>query len=126
MVGVPGVYYCGNHGLNMILEDGQESNYPLPAGLSDQVQRLVARLTGECGHHGAWVEDKGAVLTYHYRAVPEDLRQPLVARAREIILEAGMKCQEAKCALESKPKVTYLFVLLVNLARVKSSIASKD
>ena len=51
---------------------------------------------------GAWVENKGILLTYHFRNVAVDKREPLVARARELILEAGFKIGNAHCALEVK------------------------
>ncbi len=40
---------------------------------------------------GAWVENKGVLLTYHYREVSSEKRQVLVPRAQEIISECGFK-----------------------------------
>ena len=40
---------------------------------------------------GAWVENKGVLLTYHYREVPVEKRSNLVDRARELIAKFGFK-----------------------------------
>ena len=56
---------------------------------------------------GAWVENKGVLLTYHYREVPSDKREALVPRAKQIITEQGFKVGLAHCALECKPQVTW-------------------
>jgi hypothetical protein len=67
----------------------------------------MQQLQTECCRDGAWVENKGVLLTYHYRTVPPDLREPLVLRARELISAAGFRIGNAHCALESKPPVAW-------------------
>ena len=46
------------------------------------------------------MENKGVLLTYHFRNVPTDKREPLVTRARELISMAGFNIGNAHCALE--------------------------
>jgi len=41
--------------------------------------------------HGAWVENKGVLLTYHYREVPVEKRNDLIARAKKLIIDSGFK-----------------------------------
>ncbi len=54
---------------------------------------------------GAWVENKGAVLTFHYREAPVEIRPELVSKAQQLIQEYGFKPGQAHCAIEAKPPV---------------------
>lgn len=56
---------------------------------------------------GAWVENKGALLTFHYRETPLDLRPDMVKQAKAMIEEAGFTAGQAHCALEAKPPVQW-------------------
>lgn len=56
---------------------------------------------------GAWVENKGPLLTFHYRDTPNELRQELVDKARTIIESFGFNATESQCALEAKPPVQW-------------------
>lgn len=40
------------------------------------------------------MENKGVLLTYHYREVAQDKREKLVTRAKEIIIENGFKVKD--------------------------------
>lgn len=70
MVGVDGMVYVGNHGLEIWAGGGAEPaegarNYPEVIGTV--VERLSRLLTAE----GIWVEDKGLTATVHYRLHPD-------------------------------------------------------
>lgn len=71
-VGLRGVWYVGNHGLEL---DGPGCRYRHPAAqaarpaLRQAARRLRAALRAVTG---AWVEDKGLTLSVHTRAVAED------------------------------------------------------
>ena len=69
MVGLDGVTYAGNNGLEVQHPDGSKSISPLPAQYEDNVRALLPRLQEQVCHHGAWVEQKGLLLTYHYRLI---------------------------------------------------------
>ncbi|RZF35672.1 hypothetical protein LSTR_LSTR014288 [Laodelphax striatellus] len=56
---------------------------------------------------GAWVENKGALLTFHYRETPIDVRPEMVAQAKALIEAHGFRAGEAHCALEAKPPVQW-------------------
>jgi len=72
LVGIEGIYYAGNHGLeiegpgltfiNPIAKSAQEE-------IKDLVQQFTARLSGI---KGVIVEDKGLSLSVHYRLVKEN------------------------------------------------------
>jgi len=107
MVGIEGITYAGNHGLEIIHPDGTKFTHPMPTELEDKVGELLQQLQEECCKDGAWVENKGVLLTYHFRNVPLDKREPIVSRARELITAAGFNIGNAHCALESKPPVSW-------------------
>jgi len=54
---------------------------------------------------GAWLEAKGPTLTYHYRAVPANLREPLVRDAKHVIHAAGYQARDAHHAVEARPPI---------------------
>lgn len=56
---------------------------------------------------GAWVENKGALLTFHYRETPLEVRPELVAKAQQLIQSYGFKAGQAHCAIEAKPPVQW-------------------
>ena len=97
MVGIEGITYAGNHGLEIIHPDGTKFTHPMPAEQEGRVGALLQRLQEECCRDGAWVENKGVLLTFHYRNVPAEKREPIVAQARELITEAGFMIGNAHC-----------------------------
>ena len=68
MVGIDGITYAGNHGLEILHSDGTKFVHPLPqaqVGKASEVKRLLQEVCLD----GAWIEDKGTMCTYHYRYV---------------------------------------------------------
>lgn len=53
------------------------------------------------------MENKGALLTFHYREAPIELRPAMVEKARTIIKKYGFKAHDSHCALEAKPPVQW-------------------
>ena len=91
MVGIDDITYAGNHGLEILHPDGTKFVHPMPAQNQGKMEELLMKLQDEVCNDGAWVENKGVLLTYHYREVSSEKRQVLVPRAREIISECGFK-----------------------------------
>lgn len=56
---------------------------------------------------GAWVENKGALLTFHYRETPMESRPKMVDQVKRLIESAGFKACTAHCAIEAKPPVEW-------------------
>jgi trehalose 6-phosphate synthase/phosphatase len=104
LVGEPRFVYAGNHGLEIAGPEIGEFQHEDLAHYSRRTEALAKRLE-EVAREGAWVEEKGPTLTFHYRAVPEGNRAPLVERARELIHEAGYQARDARCALEARPPI---------------------
>ncbi|KAF7280303.1 uncharacterized protein LOC143205054 [Rhynchophorus ferrugineus] len=107
MVGISDIVYAGNHGLEVSYPDGSKYVHQLPTEFDDQVKTLISNLEKSVVRDGAWIENKGASLTFHFRATPEEKRSEIESTAREIIEKAGFKVGNAHCALEARPKVDW-------------------
>ncbi|XP_071055913.1 uncharacterized protein [Onthophagus taurus] len=107
MVGIDGITYAGSHGLEILHPDGTKFVHPLPAQFQGKVEGLLKNLQKQVCKEGAWVENKGALLTFHYRETPVKKRPPLVEQARKLIEEAGFQATSAHCAIEAKPPVQW-------------------
>lgn len=103
-VGLP-ITYAGNHGLEIFYADGTKWNYEIAPELRTNMTRLVAALESELAVGGAWVENKNASLSFHYREVPQAEHERLAARASELIRSFGYQANPAHCAVEAKPPV---------------------
>lgn len=107
MVGIEGITYAGNHGLEILHPDGSKFVHPMPVEFEDKVTDLLKALQEQVCRDGAWVENKGALLTFHYRETPLHLREAMVTKARQLIVDGGFKAGAAHCALEAKPPVQW-------------------
>jgi len=104
VVGEEGLIYAGNHGLEIEgvgidhFEHEDLIHYRARSeALADQLDEIAS--------HGAWTERKGPTLTFHFRAVPEPLREGLIEDARQCIAKAGYQPRPAHCAIEARPPV---------------------
>ena len=61
-VGVDGITYAGNHGLEIVHPDGTRFTHPMPPGYKERLNKLEQELTEKCTGDGAWVEPKGFKL----------------------------------------------------------------
>ncbi|XP_014221069.1 alpha,alpha-trehalose-phosphate synthase [UDP-forming] A isoform X1 [Trichogramma pretiosum] len=107
MVGIEGITYAGNHGLEILHPDGSKFVHPMPAVFESKVASLMQALQDQLCKDGAWVENKGALLTFHYRETPMERRPQMVEQAKKLIEETGFKACAAHCALEAKPPVEW-------------------
>ncbi|XP_037075423.1 alpha,alpha-trehalose-phosphate synthase [UDP-forming]-like [Pollicipes pollicipes] len=107
MVGVGNITYAGNHGLEILHPDGTKFVHPVPSEYESQLGYLLQALQDRCCRDGAWVENKGVILTYHYRQVPSDKCETLVAEAREIFHKYGFAPSMAHRAIEARPPVRW-------------------
>jgi trehalose 6-phosphate synthase/phosphatase len=104
VVGEEGLIYAGNHGLEIEgvgiehFEHEDLIHYRARSeALADQLDEIAS--------HGAWTERKGPTLTFHFRAVPEPVREGLIEDARQRIAKAGYQPRPAHCAIEARPPV---------------------
>ncbi|KAG5893359.1 hypothetical protein JTB14_000124 [Gonioctena quinquepunctata] len=107
MVGLDGVTYAGNHGLEVLYPDGSTYSHQLPQDFDGQMNLLIKNLEEKVVRDGAWIENKGSSLTFHFRQTPENLREEIERIAFKIIEDANFKVGKAHCALEARPKVDW-------------------
>ena len=77
LVGLPSLYYCGNHGLE-IKGPGISFSHPGAVSMRPVIQRLAGRLARDLERFpGSVLENKGLTLSVHYRRVPRARMPPL-------------------------------------------------
>jgi trehalose 6-phosphate phosphatase len=96
LVGVEGIAYAGNHGLELLLPGDEEPR--LDALLRDDAEaaaRFLAGLDGEgLAAFGLRIEDKGPIQALHWRGAEDE--RAAEGRAREIAAEAGREGLEPR------------------------------
>lgn len=106
-VGISGIMYAGNHGIEIESPDGSRHDYHLPEEIQQNYTKLVKELRAAVEKNNAWVEDKRVSLTYHYRDTPLDIKEPQKQVAIKIIEAHGFRANQAHEAIEAKPPVNW-------------------
>jgi len=104
-VGVEGITYAGNHGLEILHPDGTRFNHPMPVGYKERLAKLEVELRETCTSHGAWVEPKGLLVAWHYREVPKEKRDSLLELAASIYKKHNYEFFNVSKRLENVPPV---------------------
>lgn len=108
-VGVQGIAYAGNHGLE-IRGPGYEFRLPEAVERSQQLSSIVAELTGALGSiAGAWVQNKELTASVHYRQV-DPTQVPRVYEIVQRIMapsQAEFELRAGKMVLEVRPRVEW-------------------
>jgi trehalose 6-phosphate synthase/phosphatase len=105
LVGIPGLTYVGNHGFEI---EGPGINYRYPG-----MERFLAALAvaaadlAGLGVEDAWVQHKGATLTYHLRAVATSVRAAVQRRAEKVLRKHGLRVVTGHDAVEGRPPVDW-------------------
>jgi trehalose 6-phosphate phosphatase len=88
MVGLAGLAYAGNHGLELLMP-GEEEVRPDPslAGREAETAEFLAGLDGDLNKSGLRREDKGAIQALHWRGAEDEAGAE--SRAHQIAVEAG-------------------------------------
>lgn len=89
LVGVDGIAYAGNHGLELLLPEDEAPRFdPALAGQERGAAEFVATLDGAAlTSAGLRLEDKGPIQSLHWRGAIDE--RAAEARAHEIAAEAG-------------------------------------
>jgi len=111
MVGIRGIIYAGNHGLEIEEKPGKILR-PKGASTGYLLKKIKRSLRkGLKGIRGAWVEDKGCTLSVHFRLV-EKKKIPAVKKIfrREIlsyVFGKKIRVSSGKMVLEVRPGVEW-------------------
>ncbi|KAF2364433.1 Trehalose-phosphatase [Trinorchestia longiramus] len=106
MVGIEGITYAGNHGFEILHPDNTMFNYPVPSEYTDKLKTLREKLNKLCDS-GAYVEDKGPCVSFHFRKVDISQRQALIEKALQAFSEVELEVTRALMSLEARPPVTW-------------------
>ena len=110
-IGIPGLFYAGNHGLE-IKGPGMSFVHPEAGAFRQILQEAYLRLRQELGEiPGVIVEQKGLTLSVHHRLTPDGLVgevQTRFAEAMAPFLEPGkLKITRGKKVLEVRPHLDW-------------------
>ena len=96
LVGVEGIAYAGNHGLELLLPGDEEPRIdPSLRDREDTAAQFVSRLDGDgLASSGLRAEDKGPIQALHWRGADDE--RAAEGRAREIAAEAGREGLEPR------------------------------
>jgi len=111
MVGIPGLIYAGNHGLEIegpagtfIHPEAKELRPYLDSVLCSLEERLA-------GFPGVYVEGKGLTLSVHYRLAHEELLPQILSAFDEVVSravdEGKIRVTRGKQVLEVRPTVDW-------------------
>ena len=110
-VGIRGITYAGNHGIEI---EGPWLKFVYPPAESQRpvIRRLHTRLSEVlAGFEGAFIEDKGLTLSVHYRLVGEDgvseLKRVCEETVRGLRSEGKIRTTEGKKVYEIRPGVLW-------------------
>lgn len=111
MVGLPGLYYVGNHGLELS-GPGWHYLHPKAKGLRPAVRKLKKRLEAGLGQiPGVIIENKGLGIGIHYRRLSGNelkrTRDAFSKIRKEILPEKTVKVSAGKKVWEIKPDIDW-------------------
>ncbi len=104
LVDVPDLVFAGNHGLE-ISGGGLEPFRHEDVGHYQERLAALSEALQEICPPGAWVVEKGASLTVHYRQADPASHEPLAQEARAHIQRAGFQARDASRAVEARPPI---------------------
>lgn len=106
LVGVQGVVYSGNHGLER-WQDGHLLLRPEAAAAQESVARVRRDVQAVAARHAVYVEDKGPLVAFHYRSAPdhERARQALLRELRPRVRVEGLRLYEGIALIELRPSL---------------------
>jgi trehalose 6-phosphate phosphatase len=106
-LGLEGIHYAGNHGLE-IEGPGVMRRHPEAergrARLEEVRENLLSSLEGI---PGAWVEDKGLTLSVHYREAEPESWRAVEGRVRSASADEALEVRAGKRVWEVRPRVDW-------------------
>jgi trehalose 6-phosphate phosphatase len=106
LVGVAGVVYVGNHGLEAVV-GRRRWVHPEAAAFAPQLARVVAAVEARLARHDLYYEVKGLTASIHYRgaAAPARARAAILRALAELPEARDVRVTEGRCVVELRPPV---------------------
>lgn len=103
MAGIQKAYYAANHGLDVWVEGQVETSAKVLPYVS-WARQVLAEI-GEIASPGVVIEDKGAILAFHYRLAPDDTAAlgAILAAVNRSAAAKHFSIQEGRKVLELRP-----------------------
>ncbi|HET7322895.1 MAG TPA: trehalose-phosphatase [Halococcus sp.] len=107
-VGIDGIDYAGNHGLE-IHRDAETTVHPVAEKRRKELEAIVAEIEDRLADTDCFVEDKSVSATVHYRAAPEleDEVHEIVESAVERVAPSGFELSVGKEIVELTPAIAW-------------------
>ncbi len=107
-VGIEGIRYVGNHGLEYTV-DGEREVHPEAEAQMDELREVRDELEDRLAEmEGVHVEDKAVTLTVHYRRARNASAEDVTAVVEDVVAPIeGLKTGSGKMIVEVKPTVDW-------------------
>ncbi len=104
LVGVDGVVYNGNHGLERLVK-GKVEVRPEAQEYVEKIAAVIKELAPILKPMGVGFEDKGAGLVFHYRTLPqrEKVRETILKEISRSSAAQWFKVDQARTVIELRP-----------------------
>ncbi|KUI20191.1 haloacid dehalogenase [Mycobacterium sp. GA-1285] len=107
-IGVPGLWYAGSHGFEMVGPDGTEYHNDAAADAVAPLQRAADSLREQLSSiAGAHVEHKRYAVAVHYRNAPDDRVTEIVAATRDYCARFGLRVTTGRKVVELRPDIDW-------------------
>jgi len=107
-VGLPGIWYAGSHGFDLIGPDGSHHQYDAAAAAVPVLERAAADLREELSQiSGALVEHKRFAVAVHYRNVAAEHVGEVVAAAHRHGQRHGLRMTSGRKVVELRPNIDW-------------------
>lgn len=101
-VAVPGAWYGGSHGFELVSPDGAEHRHAMTS--SDELRGAIGELAAELGGtRGVNIEDKQFAVAVHYRNVSASDVGHVTATVRTIGRAHGLRVTQGRMVIELRP-----------------------
>lgn len=108
IVGLDGCAYSGNHGMEILAEDGRVERPAEVAAQRERVRAFAADLAADraLAERGVWLEDKDVSLSLHHRtATDQAAAREALERVRREAERRGLRARWGRKVLEVLPAV---------------------
>jgi len=107
-VGIPGLWYAGSHGFEMVAPDGGYHSNKTATQAIDVLRRAADELTGQLADiSGVSVEHKRYAVAVHYRNAAPDAAAAVHAAVRDVGEYRGLKMTAGRKVFELRPNVDW-------------------
>ncbi|CAM4430064.1 putative glycosyl hydrolase/MT2062 [Mycobacterium basiliense] len=107
-VGVPGIWYAGSHGFELVAPDGTHHQHEAAGAATAALARAASDLGDELSQLlGARVEHRHFAVAVHFRNVARDQRAQVIAAAHRHGRRHGLRVTSGRKVIELRPDLDW-------------------